>query len=141
MDAPLQLSAEDMRRQGYRTIDALTADRPVLKEASPAAMRAAIDAPPAVAEMHVILEGSVRMSTGDQALATLGAGELVGELTALDWGGGYGTLRSARVEAISDTRVLSLDPADVRELLTLSPAARAVIEDVAQLRLQAAADA
>lgn len=93
------------------------------------------------ARLQLSAEGSVRVSTGDQALATLGAGELVGELAALDWGGGYGTLRSARVEAISDTRVLSLDPADVRELLTLSPAARAVIEDVAQLRLQAAADA
>jgi glutamate/tyrosine decarboxylase-like PLP-dependent enzyme len=88
-------------------------------------------------DMHVILEGSVRVSQGEHDLATLGPGEFVGELAALDWGGGYGTLRNARVEAITDARVLSFDPADVRELLMLSPAARTVIEEVAQQRLRA----
>ncbi len=89
-------------------------------------------------EMHVILEGSMQVSDGGRELAQLGRGEFVGEMAALDWGGGYSTLRMASVEAVTAARVLSFDPADVRELMSVSPAARALIEDVARKRQQAA---
>ncbi len=89
-------------------------------------------------ELHVILEGWVQVSDGDRELARLGAGDFVGELAALDWGAGYGTLRIAAVSALTEARVLSFDPPDVRDLMIQSPAARELIEQTAQQRLQAA---
>ncbi len=91
-------------------------------------------------ELHVIVEGSLQFSDNGRMLGTFEQGEFVGELAALDWGAGYGTLRIARVEAITDSRVLSFEPADVRDLMTISPAARSLIERVAQERLQEASE-
>lgn len=66
---------------------------------------------------YVVREGEVRVTREHSdgraiALATLGPGELVGELAMLDGG-----VRSASVEALTDVELLALSAADMRGLL------------------------
>ncbi|MCB0866514.1 MAG: Crp/Fnr family transcriptional regulator [Solirubrobacterales bacterium] len=66
---------------------------------------------------YVIREGEVRVTREHSdgraiALATLGPGEIVGEMAMLDGG-----VRSASVEALSDVELLALSAADMRGLL------------------------
>jgi CRP/FNR family transcriptional regulator, cyclic AMP receptor protein len=66
---------------------------------------------------YVIRDGEVRVTREHSdgraiALATLGPGELVGELAMLDGG-----VRSASVEALSDVELLALSAADMKGLL------------------------
>jgi CRP/FNR family transcriptional regulator len=66
---------------------------------------------------YVIRSGEVRVTREHPdgraiALATLGPGELVGELAMLD-----GEVRSASVEALSDVELLAISAADMRGLL------------------------
>ncbi len=66
---------------------------------------------------YVIREGEVRVTREHSdgraiALATLGPGELVGELAMLDGG-----VRSASVEALSDVELLAVSAGDMRGLL------------------------
>lgn len=66
---------------------------------------------------YVIREGEVRVTREHSdgraiALATLGPGELVGELAMIDGG-----VRSASVEALTDIELLAVSAADMRGLL------------------------
>jgi len=66
---------------------------------------------------YVIRDGEVRVTREHSdgraiALATLGPGELVGELAMLDGG-----VRSASVEALSDVELLAVSAADMKGLL------------------------
>jgi len=66
---------------------------------------------------YVVREGEVRVTREHSdgraiALATLGPGELVGELAMLDGG-----VRSASVEALTDVELLAVSAADMRGLL------------------------
>jgi CRP/FNR family transcriptional regulator len=66
---------------------------------------------------YVIRDGEVRVTREHPdgraiALATLGPGELVGELAMLD-----GEVRSASVEALTDVELLAISAADMRGLL------------------------
>jgi len=66
---------------------------------------------------YVVREGEVRVTREHSdgraiALATLGPGELVGELAMLD-----GEVRSASVEALTDVELLAVSAADMRGLL------------------------
>lgn len=55
-------------------------------------------------EMYVIQSGKVLVAKGDVVLATLGEGEIFGEISLLD-----GQPRSASVKALGDVRVLVID--------------------------------
>jgi CRP-like cAMP-binding protein len=70
---------------------------------------------------YLIRSGEVRVTREHSdgraiALATLGPGEIFGELAMLD-----GEVRSASVEAVSDVELLALSAADMRGLLARNP--------------------
>ncbi len=70
---------------------------------------------------YVIRSGEVRVTREHSdgraiALATLGPGEIVGELAMLD-----GEVRSASVEALSDVELLAISAPDMRGLLERNP--------------------
>lgn len=70
---------------------------------------------------YVIRSGEVRVTREHSdgraiALATLGAGEIVGELAMLD-----GEVRSASVEALTDVELLAIAAVDMRGLLGRNP--------------------
>jgi CRP/FNR family cyclic AMP-dependent transcriptional regulator len=70
---------------------------------------------------YIIREGEVRVSREHSdgraiALATLGPGEIVGELAMLD-----GEARSASVEALTDVELLAVSATDMRGLLARNP--------------------
>ncbi len=70
---------------------------------------------------YIIREGEVRVTREHSdgraiALATLGPGEIVGELAMLD-----GEVRSASVEAITDIELLAIAARDMRGLLERNP--------------------
>lgn len=56
-------------------------------------------------EVFLIVEGEVRITLGEEAVATLKAGDFVGEMALLDRGP-----RSATATTVSDTRLLVFDP-------------------------------
>lgn len=71
---------------------------------------------------YVIRSGEVRVTREHSdgraiALATLGPGEIVGELAMLD-----GEVRSASVEALSELELLAITARDMRSLLERNPA-------------------
>lgn len=66
--------------------------------------------------LYVIVRGSVRVESRGELVATLGAGECVGEMSALDW-----EPRSAAVVADEPTLLLRVDRNDLMDLLTDHP--------------------
>lgn len=68
-------------------------------------------------EAFVIVEGSVTVSRDGRPLATLGPGDVVGEMAVLDHG-----RRTATVTADTDVEVLVFDPRSFKSLLVEAPA-------------------
>lgn len=66
--------------------------------------------------LYVVVVGSVEVVRGDEVVATLGPGECVGEMAALDW-----EPRSATVRALEPTSVVRLERNDLMDLLTDYP--------------------
>lgn len=85
-------------------------------------------------EVFVILEGSFGVHSDGTRLNTLGPGDFVGELAALDWGAGYGALRNADVLAETGSTVLVLTPELLAVALHRSPEALALVERTARER-------
>ena len=86
-------------------------------------------------DCFVILAGEFEVRDAGRALATLKAGDLAGELAALDWGAGYGSVRMAQVQAITPATVLVLTPEHLSEVLRRSPEALDLVERTARERL------
>ncbi len=78
--------------------------------------------------MYIVREGRVRISTGTSSAAVnrafLREGEYFGELSALT-----GEPRSATVEAVTDCRLLALDPHEVEELQSQFPEFKTLLEE------------
>jgi aromatic-L-amino-acid decarboxylase len=85
---------------------------------------------------YVILEGSVEIEVGDERLAELGRGQFFGELAALDWGAGFGYVRTATVVARTGVRLLVLAPAILAELVRAAPDVERQIRAAVRERLQ-----
>ncbi|HWF74625.1 MAG TPA: aminotransferase class V-fold PLP-dependent enzyme [Solirubrobacteraceae bacterium] len=83
---------------------------------------------------YVILDGSVEIQLEDQQVS-LGAGQFFGELAALDWGAGFGYVRTATVAARTDVRLLVLAPAILDELVRSAPEVERVIRAAVRERL------
>ena len=76
----------------------------------------------------VLVEGSARVERGGETVATLGAGDFLGEIAVLDGG-----VRSATVTATSPVRALVIHRLDLVRLVDDSPAVRlAVLEALTQ---------
>ncbi|HWF52222.1 MAG TPA: aminotransferase class V-fold PLP-dependent enzyme [Solirubrobacteraceae bacterium] len=69
---------------------------------------------------YVILAGGVAIEL-DEHRVELGPGQFFGELAALDWGAGFGYVRTATVVARTDVRLLVLAPAILDELVRSAP--------------------
>ena len=65
---------------------------------------------------YILASGSAEVLRGGKRLATLGAGDVIGELSLID-----GEPRSATVKAVSDLEVLELDGRDLNKLLKKVP--------------------
>ena len=66
--------------------------------------------------IYVVVRGTVAIERDDVEVATLGAGECVGEMAALDW-----QPRSATVVAVEPTVLIKLDRHDMLDLLLDHP--------------------
>jgi CRP/FNR family transcriptional regulator, cyclic AMP receptor protein len=66
--------------------------------------------------LYVVVVGSVEVVRGTERVATLGPGECVGEMAALDW-----EPRSATVRALEPTGMIRLERNDLMDLLTDFP--------------------
>jgi aromatic-L-amino-acid/L-tryptophan decarboxylase len=85
---------------------------------------------------YVILTGSVEIEIDGQRVADLGPGQFFGELAALDWGAGFGYVRTATVRSRQDVRLLVLPPAVLDELVRAVPGVERQIRDALRERLQ-----
>ena len=61
-----------------------------------------------------------RSSSTTSTCASSRAGDFFGEVAALDWGSGFGYVRTATVVATSHLRLLALDPAHLGVLVRAS---------------------
>jgi aromatic-L-amino-acid/L-tryptophan decarboxylase len=83
---------------------------------------------------YVILAGRVGIELEDQQ-SELGPGQFFGELAALDWGAGFGYVRTATVVARTDVRLLVLAPAILDELVRAAPEVERQIRAAVRERL------
>ena len=80
---------------------------------------------------YVIAEGRAEVLRSGKRLATLGPGDVVGELSLID-----GEPRSATVKAVTDLQVLEIDGRDLKKLMRKAPSVvRKLMESLA-LRLR-----
>lgn len=70
---------------------------------------------------YTILSGEAEARNDREVLRQLGTGDYFGELAALDWGAGYGYVRTAHVVATSPSRLLVLSPSALNEVLKHAP--------------------
>lgn len=85
---------------------------------------------------YAILAGTVEIQRDGEHLAELEAGEFFGELAALDWGAGFGYVRTATVVAATPARLLVLPPAALTELVRAAPEVERQIRGAARERFQ-----
>jgi aromatic-L-amino-acid decarboxylase len=83
---------------------------------------------------YVILAGGVGIEL-DEHRVELGPGQFFGELAALDWGAGFGYVRTATVVARTDVRLLVLAPAILDELVRSAPEVDRLIRAAVRERL------
>ncbi len=81
----------------------------------------------------VIAEGKAEVLRGEKRLATLGPGDVVGELSLLD-----GEPRSATVRALTDMEVLQISSQDLNRLLRKAPSVRRKLLEALAERLREA---
>src|SRR4051794_25439786 len=70
---------------------------------------------------YAILDGEAEVRNDREVLRALGPGEHFGELAALDWGAGFGYVRTASVVAKSPLRLLMLPASALDELVRHAP--------------------
>src|SRR3954447_14110099 len=70
---------------------------------------------------YAIVSGEAEVCSDHEVLRKLGPGEYFGELAALDWGAGFGYVRTASVVAKSRLRLLVLPASALDELLRHAP--------------------
>jgi glutamate/tyrosine decarboxylase-like PLP-dependent enzyme len=86
-------------------------------------------------EFHVILEGRAEVTVEGEAVRELGPGDFFGELAALDWGAGYGYVRTATVTAHTSLLSLVLPAESLNRLMKEAPGFAARIEAAVRERL------
>jgi len=86
---------------------------------------------------YVVVSGAIEVRSGDggQLLREIAPGGYFGELAALDWGAGFGYVRTADVIARSACVLLVLAPAALAEILRLAPALDRELRATARARL------
>jgi CRP-like cAMP-binding protein len=87
-------------------------------------------------DFYVIVEGDADVFIEDEQVSQLSEGDFFGEVAALDWGSGFGYVRTATVMAASDLRLLVLSPEALGVLLAEYPPLGSRIRGVARERMQ-----
>ena len=87
-------------------------------------------------DFFVIVDGTADVLLDDELLRVLGPGDFFGELAALDWGAGFGYVRTASVVATSRLRLLALTPTQLELLMGEAPSVDQAIRDTAAERLK-----
>lgn len=82
---------------------------------------------------YVIARGEAEVIRGSRRLATLGPGDVVGELSLID-----GEPRSATVRAVTDLEVLEISDGDLNRLLRKAPGVRRKLLEALSERLRQA---
>ena len=72
-------------------------------------------------DFYVIIDGEAEVLIEDEHVRQLAGGDFFGEVAALDWGSGFGYVRTATVVAVTDLRLLVLDPARLGVLIRACP--------------------
>ena len=83
-------------------------------------------------EFMIIASGMVEVTQGGQSIATLGEGDLVGEMALLQ---SYGSRRNATVTAVTDAEIYAGSPAEFRRILEVAPSVAAKVRQLNASRL------
>ena len=86
-------------------------------------------------DFYVIVEGDAEVSL-EQPVRHLSRGDFFGEVAALDWGSGFGYVRTATVVASSDLRLLVLSPSRLAALVRAFPPLGGTLRKVASERMR-----
>ena len=87
-------------------------------------------------DFYVIVDGEAEVAIDDEFVRDLAPGDFFGEVAALDWGSGYGYVRTATVLATSELRLLVLDPARLDTLIRACPALGDTLQAAARERMR-----
>jgi hypothetical protein len=87
-------------------------------------------------DFYVIVEGEAEVFIDNEYVRHLARGDFFGEVAALDWGSGFGYVRTATVVAASDLRLLVLDPSRLGVLIRGCPALGDKIHATARDRMR-----
>ena len=87
-------------------------------------------------DFYVIVDGAADVLIDDEYVRDLAPGDFFGEVAALDWGSGYGYVRTATVVATSELRLLALGPARLDMLIRACPALGEKIQAAARERMR-----
>jgi aromatic-L-amino-acid/L-tryptophan decarboxylase len=86
-------------------------------------------------DFYVIVEGDAEVSL-ERDERHLSKGDFFGEVAALDWGSGFGYVRTATVVATSELRLLVLSPSRLAALIRACPPLGGKLRKVARERIQ-----
>jgi CRP-like cAMP-binding protein len=89
-------------------------------------------------EFMILVEGSAEVRQGDRVIATLGRGDLVGEMALLAERGAR-RRRNATVTAVTDAVVYVGTPAELRRIIEVSPSVADKVRRTVESRMPAAA--
>lgn len=86
-------------------------------------------------ELYVVLDGTARVLVDGVPARAIGAGDVFGEIAALEWGAGFGYARTASVVAETALRLVVLPAADVGRLIREAPFVGERLRSLARERL------
>ena len=87
-------------------------------------------------DFYVIVDGDAEVYIDGEYVRHLAPGDFFGEVAALDWGSGFGYVRTATVLAASNLRLLVLSPARLGVLIRVCPALGEKLHAVARERMR-----
>jgi glutamate/tyrosine decarboxylase-like PLP-dependent enzyme len=90
----------------------------------------------AARDFYVIIEGEAEVFIEGEYVRHLGRGDFFGEVAALDWGSGFGYVRTATVVATSELRLLVLGPDRLGVLIRACPELGEKLQAAARERMR-----
>ena len=86
---------------------------------------------------YLVRSGALSVRIGEREVNTIGPGDHLGEIAAMDWGRDFGYSRTATVVATERTELLAFPAASLRELMADNADVDRAVRRVAQARLAA----
>jgi aromatic-L-amino-acid decarboxylase len=87
---------------------------------------------------YIVLDGRLSVRVDDSEVNTLGVGDQLGEIAAIDWGRDFSYGRTAAVIATAPTTVLAFPASALRDLMADVPEVDRSMRRIAQTRLRSA---